>query len=192
MDTPRGRGRRRDRGVIHTSWGFKHLSAQVFYFKEKRWLDENIQLFSFVWIWRLFWEQSRHYFNSGDVRSVIGIAISQEYLVAAVKDVNSLDTKMYVSTNGQPWARAFLPFNNRDQWEIAYTLIKSSSANHLIIGVYSSGSSNTGHLFISNSNGIYFVNRLNHTNRNNEGLVEFEYSLSVDGILLANIMSNYE
>ncbi|PKY15605.1 Oligoxyloglucan reducing end-specific cellobiohydrolase, partial [Rhizophagus irregularis] len=130
-------------------------------------------------------------FNSGgDVRGVIGLGESQEYLAAAVKDINSFEMKLYVSVDGQKWARAFFPLKKGPK-ENAYTILESPS-NHLIVDLLSSESHNTGTLYLSNSNGTYFVDRLEHTNRNDKGVVDFKISQSVGGILLANIVSNYE
>ncbi|RIA92294.1 hypothetical protein C1645_765456 [Glomus cerebriforme] len=128
--------------------------------------------------------------SGGDVRGVVGLGETQEYLAAAVKDVNSFDMKMYVSTDGLKWARAFFPLHE-GQKEHAYTILESPTS-HLIVDLFSSESSNTGTLFFSNSNGTYFIDRLNHTNRNKDGLVDFKLSQSVGGILLANIVSNYD
>ncbi|GBB91648.1 hypothetical protein RclHR1_01900013 [Rhizophagus clarus] len=129
--------------------------------------------------------------SGGDVRGVIGLGESQEFLAAAVKDVNSLDMKMYVSVDGQKWARAFFPLKKEGPREDAYTILETPT-KHLIVDLLSSESHNTGTLYLSNSNGTYFVDRLEHTNRNGKGVVDFKISQSVGGILIANIVSNYE
>ncbi|CAI2174094.1 5724_t:CDS:10 [Funneliformis geosporum] len=135
-------------------------------------------------------------FNTGgDVSGVIGLGTIRKYLVAAVKDINSLDMKMYVSTDGLKWTRALFPSNegptHKHAEENAYTILESSTS-HLVVDLLSSDSHNTGNLFFSNSDGTSFVNRLKYTNRNNKGFVDFEAVQGVDGILLANIVSNHQ
>ncbi|CAG8513439.1 13693_t:CDS:10 [Funneliformis mosseae] len=135
-------------------------------------------------------------FNSdGDVSGVIGLGTIKKYLVAAVKDINSLDMKMYVSTDGLKWTRALFPNNegptHKHAEENAYTILESSTS-HLVVDLLSSDSHNTGNLFFSNSDGTSFVNRLKYTNRNNKGFVDFEAVQGVGGILLANIVSNHQ
>lgn len=47
-----------------------------------------------------------------------------------------------------------------------------------------------GNLLKSNSNGTYFGVSLEHANRNDRGFVDFEKMIGLDGIALANIVSN--
>jgi len=49
-----------------------------------------------------------------------------------------------------------------------------------------------GTLFTSNSNGSYFTRSLENTNRNDNGIVDFEKVQNIEGILLANIVTNHE
>ena len=77
-------------------------------------------------------------------------------------------------------------------YTISQFWILESPTNHQVVDLLSSESPNTGTLFFSNSNGTYFVNRLEHTNRDIKGLVDFKLSQSVGGILLVNIVSNHK
>lgn len=47
-----------------------------------------------------------------------------------------------------------------------------------------------GNLLKSNSNGTYFGISIENVNRNNEGFVDFEKMIGLDGIALVNIVSN--
>lgn len=49
-----------------------------------------------------------------------------------------------------------------------------------------------GFLFNSNSNGTEYTLSLKYTNRNSMGLVDFEQVQSLDGMLIANTVLNYD
>ncbi|CAG8491270.1 16400_t:CDS:10 [Acaulospora colombiana] len=131
-------------------------------------------------------------FNGTDPVAALGIGATQEYLIAAVKNVRTYDLEMFVSKGGQDWRRAIFPLDAKfeeKEKENAYTILESAPY-HLVIDVLSSKTS-TGKLFISNSDGEYFVDSLNHTNRNIQGNVDFEKVQSVNGILIANVVDNW-
>ena len=50
--------------------------------------------------------------------------------------------------------------------------------------------SSIGTLFVSDSNGTFFVEILKDTNRNDLGYVDYEKLYGVDGVGLANVVSN--
>jgi hypothetical protein len=50
--------------------------------------------------------------------------------------------------------------------------------------------SSIGTLFVNNSNGTFFVESKKDTNRNNMGYVNYEKLCRVDGVGLANVVSN--
>ena len=47
-----------------------------------------------------------------------------------------------------------------------------------------------GTLFVSNSNGTYFVESFRDTNRNAHGYVDYENVYGIEGVGIANIVSN--
>ena len=47
-----------------------------------------------------------------------------------------------------------------------------------------------GTLFVSNSNGTFFVESLKDTNRNEHGYVDYENLYGIDGVGLANVVAN--
>lgn len=49
-----------------------------------------------------------------------------------------------------------------------------------------------GDLFVSNSNGTEFTISLQDTNRNQRGIVDYENLVGLDGIGIANVVSNRE
>jgi Sortilin, neurotensin receptor 3, len=49
-----------------------------------------------------------------------------------------------------------------------------------------------GTLFTSNSNGTYFTKNIEHTNRGARGYVDFEKITGIQGIVLVNVVENWE
>ena len=60
----------------------------------------------------------------------------------------------------------------------------------LAVDVVLQDKSAIGTLFVSNSNGTFFVESLADTNRNEDGYVDYERVYGVDGIGIANVVSN--
>ncbi|KAG8983213.1 vacuolar protein sorting/targeting protein PEP1, partial [Tulasnella sp. 427] len=73
----------------------------------------------------------------------------------------------------------------------AYTIVESTT-HSLAIDVLLHSSAAVGTLFISNSNGTYFVETLKDTNRNSDGYVDFEDLYGIEGIGIANVVANAE
>jgi len=65
-----------------------------------------------------------------------------------------------------------------------------STTHSLAVDVVLKDTSPMGTLFVSNSNGTYFVESLKDTNRNDFGYVDYERVYGVEGIGIANIVSN--
>ncbi|GLB41498.1 putative functions as a sorting receptor in the Golgi compartment required for the intracellular sorting and delivery of soluble vacuolar proteins, like carboxypeptidase Y (CPY) and proteinase A [Lyophyllum shimeji] len=73
--------------------------------------------------------------------------------------------------------------------ENAYTIVESTKYS-LAVDVVLHDRSTLGTLFMSNSNGTFFVESLKDTNRNEMGFVDYERLYGVDGIGLANVVAN--
>lgn len=74
----------------------------------------------------------------------------------------------------------------------AYTVLESS-ASSLIVDIFTGGTESGkqyGTLYFSDFNGTSFTKSLDYTNRNGDGNVDFEKIQGVEGIVLANIVSN--
>jgi hypothetical protein len=71
----------------------------------------------------------------------------------------------------------------------AYTIVQST-AYSLAIDVLTDPLNNIGTLFLSDAEGIYFVEALSNTNRNDMGFVDFEALVGLEGIGLANVVRN--
>ncbi|CAG8491123.1 2595_t:CDS:10, partial [Paraglomus occultum] len=129
-----------------------------------------------------------------EVNGVLGLGVVKKYIIAAVKEPDSSKMTMFVSEDGRDWDKALFPHTVGFE-ENAYT-IQESSTYQLVVDVLSATSadiySSMGTLFRSNSHGNRFMYSLNHTNRNMEGLVDYEKVQGVEGIVLANIVANWE
>jgi len=148
---------------------------------------------------RLF--SSEDYFSSVSIvdfglgkqgNGVVALGIISKYMVAALKDLRSQSGEMmlYVSMDGVIWSKAKFPHATSSKLhENAYTVVESTT-HSLAIDVLLHSSASVGTLFVSNSNGTFFVESLQDTNRNNAGYVDFEELVGVEGVGIANIVAN--
>ena len=112
--------------------------------------------------------------------------------MVALKNLDSGDGEMllYVTVDAKTWARAQFPHASSAQLrENAYTLLESTT-HSLAVDVVLQEKSSIGTLFISNSNGTFFVETLKDTNRNGMGYVDYERIYGVEGIGMANVVTN--
>ena len=110
----------------------------------------------------------------------------------ALKNLDSMDGELllYVTVDAKTWAKAHFPHASSAQLrENAYTLLESTT-HSLAVDVVLQDKSPIGTLFVSNSNGTFFVETLKDTNRNGMGFVDYERIYGVEGIGLANVVVN--
>ena len=135
--------------------------------------------------------------SSKHIRGFIGMGSVERFIVAAAKSVGTEELALYVTDDGDHWDRARFPDDHGgimdSSKEEAYTILPSTKYS-IRVDVLSSMSmhNQVGTLFTSNSNGSYFTRSLEHTNRNLNGIVDFEKVQNIEGILLANVVENYE
>jgi Sortilin, neurotensin receptor 3,/Sortilin, neurotensin receptor 3, C-terminal len=131
--------------------------------------------------------------SSKKIRGFIGMGSVHTFIVAAVKSAGTEELALYVTDDGENWDRAQFPEDHGGIMEEAYTILPSTG-HSIQVDVLSSQSTfnQIGTLFTSNSNGSYFVRSLEYTNRNNNGIVDFEQVQNIEGIILANIVTNHE
>ncbi|RDB27786.1 Vacuolar protein sorting/targeting protein 10 [Hypsizygus marmoreus] len=128
-----------------------------------------------------------------NAKGIIAFAIVSKYAVVAMKDLapgNNGEMLLYVTIDAKTWAKAQFPHSSSAKLrENAYTIVESTK-HSLAVDVVLHDRSTLGTLFMSNSNGTFFVESLKDTNRNEMGYVDYERLYGVDGVGLANIVAN--
>lgn len=125
------------------------------------------------------------------IGGVTGLGVSSKFIVASTKVKDSDNISLLISLDGQIWDEAIFPRERSDFKEVEVTILESSSTS-LHIDVLKDGSSIAGDLYVSNSNGTYFSKSLSHTNRNSAGYVDIEKVENIEGILIANVIANWD
>ncbi|KAJ3218576.1 vacuolar protein sorting/targeting protein PEP1 [Clydaea vesicula] len=116
-------------------------------------------------------------------------AISNVLVVAQEKNDHLL---VKTSIDGIQFVEGMFPLNVNVQKQ-GYTLLESLNSNGgLFIDSVQNDEKNQeyGTLFVSNKDATQFDFNLKNTNRNSKGFVDFERVQGLDGIILANIVSN--
>ncbi|KAK3936073.1 hypothetical protein QBC46DRAFT_37611 [Diplogelasinospora grovesii] len=130
------------------------------------------------------------------VQGIVNIAIVKKYLVAATTSVNTDEIALYVTDDTLKWHRAMFPapHDSHDHrlMQEAYTVLESTNYSIQIDVMTSRPSNPMGIMFTSNSNGTYFTENIEHTNRNKDGMVDFERIAGIQGIFLVNKVDNWE
>lgn len=135
--------------------------------------------------------RSTDYFRSKDTLfdDIVGAAIFNGYLVVASTEHNGANLKFSVSVDGKAFAEAHFPAS-LDLHREAYTIMESKYNVWLHVSTNTHKNGEYGIIFTSNSNGTYYVMSLENANRNEYGIVDFEKMQGIDGIALANQVTN--
>ncbi|EPE04857.1 vacuolar protein sorting targeting protein pep1 [Ophiostoma piceae UAMH 11346] len=123
------------------------------------------------------------------VQGVVNIAAVKKYLLIATTSLNTDEMALFVTDDTKVWHRAVFPSDHRINQE-AYTVLESTNYSIQIDVMNTRPSNPTGVLLTSNSNGTFFTENLQYTNRNKRGHVDFEKISGIQGIFLVNRVDN--
>ncbi|KAF1842661.1 vacuolar protein sorting/targeting protein 10 [Cucurbitaria berberidis CBS 394.84] len=123
------------------------------------------------------------------VQGMANMAAVKGYLVAAAKSDHSSELSLYVTEDTETWHHA--EFGDHKIEEDAYTILESTNYS-IQVDVMTSKYVAIGNLYTSNSNGTYFTKNVEHTNRNQDGYVDFEKIANIQGVVLVNTVDNWK
>jgi len=121
------------------------------------------------------------------VQGMTNMASVKGYIVAAAKSDHSNELSLYVTDDTNTWHHA--QFGTGKIEEDAYTILESTNYS-IQVDVVTDKYTYMGSLYTSNSNGTYFTKNIDHTNRNEQGYVDFEKVANIQGIVLVNVVDN--
>ena len=125
------------------------------------------------------------------VQGIINVAVVKSFLVAAASAKGTDELALYVTDDAKTWHRAVFPKDHKLEQD-AYTMLESTNYSIQVDVMTTTPINAMGVLFTSNSNGTYFTRNIEHTNRNYQGLVDFEKVSGIQGIVLVNVVDNWK
>ncbi|KAK4240658.1 hypothetical protein C8A03DRAFT_31256 [Achaetomium macrosporum] len=130
------------------------------------------------------------------VQGIVNVAVVKKYLLVATSSMNTDEMALFVTDDTKKWHRAIFPAphdtHDHRLMQEAYTVLESTNYSIQIDVMTTRPSNPMGVMFTSNSNGTYFTENIEHTNRNQRGHVDFEKITGIQGIFLVNKVDNWE
>lgn len=138
---------------------------------------------------------STNYFRESSPKvlfdNVASYALKSNYVIVATVLEGEKEMRAKVTVDGSTFADASFPKDFKVEAQTAYNIL--DSADHSIfMHVTTDGRQNkeVGSLLKSNSNGTYYVLSLKDVNRGKFGFVDYDRIQALEGIILANTVSN--
>ena len=129
--------------------------------------------------------------SSKSVLGITNIAVVTKFLLAAAAAPGTDEMALYVTTDTVNWNRAMFPLSHGHTVnQGSYTVLQSTNYSLQIDVMNTRPLNPMGVMFTSNSEGTYFIENLEHTNRDDRGLVDFEKITEIQGIFLLNKVEN--
>ncbi len=118
--------------------------------------------------------------------NIIGFAISEKFMVVADISNGADNMVLHVSQDGASFSAAAFPPNVAIS-KAGYTVLESSTGT-IFLDVFTNTARDRewGTLFVSNSNGAFYTQSLEYTNRNTDGYVDYEKMLGIEGTFIIN------
>jgi len=130
------------------------------------------------------------------VQGIVNVAAVKKYLLVATTSMNTDEMALFVTDDTKRWHRAMFPSPHDDHdhrvMQEAYTVLESTNYSIQIDVMTTRPSNPMGILFTSNSNGTFFTENIEHTNRNHMGHVDFEKIAGIQGIFMVNKVENWK
>lgn len=123
------------------------------------------------------------------VQGMTNMAAVKGYIVVASKPEHSKELSLYTTQDTDSWHHA--QFGDHKIEQDAYTILESTNYS-IQVDVMTSKYITMGNLYTSNSEGNYFTKNVEHTNRNQDGYVDFEKIANIQGVVLVNTVDNWE
>ncbi|RDW84651.1 hypothetical protein BP6252_02241 [Coleophoma cylindrospora] len=125
------------------------------------------------------------------VQGIVNMAVVHKYLITAATADGTDEMALYVTDDTVKWHRAEFPHDHK-LIEEAYTVLEGTNYSIQIDVMNTRPTNPMGVFLTSNSNGTYFTRNMEHTNRAQSGLVDFEKVSGIQGIVLVNTVENWE
>ena len=139
-----------------------------------------------------FETSSEPHMNEGrPVKGIINVTNVKGYIITAAKATGSTELSLFVTVDGEHWHRAEFPVGHKVRQD-EYTVVESTNYSLQVDVMNTNVFAPMGVLFSSNSNGTYFTENIRHTNRNLERIVDFEKIQGIQGIIMVNVVKNWE
>lgn len=126
---------------------------------------------------------------------IVGFATSGKYMVVAAindesKENSALTLTGYVTVDGNNFAEIHIPEDIYGM-QTAFTILDVNSDELFMhLTMVDTPGEEYGSILKANYNGTLFTTSLRFVNRNGDAYVDFESSQSVEGLMLANVLSN--